>query len=113
MKTTLLKTSVIAVCLLASFLILGTETKAANSEPAPEDGETCYRAGFDAMCDGTRRGFSADGGPTAASCNLALSSLLGSATSQGCVIMEWTVDCVQTSNACLEPHDDDPPPYTW
>ncbi len=101
MKPTLVKTSIIAVCLLAGlFLFSGTETKAANSTPAPHDGVNCWVAGFDAMCDGTRRGFFAEGGATSASCNVALNSLVGEAQSQGCVVIQSTLGCRGISDSC-------------
>ncbi|MEM1178496.1 MAG: hypothetical protein AAGM22_09135 [Acidobacteriota bacterium] len=107
MKTLLIRSSAIVLCLLAGVFFYEPQTEAAVPVFEPDPAK-CWIAGLDAFCDGTRKGFQANGGASAASCNLALSSLVGQVQMAGCTIIEATVNCTALSDECVGDFPDDP-----
>ncbi len=127
MKTTHLKISAIAFCLLVSFLMVGLESEAADPNPKPT--EDCWYAGITVYCsayvslqcsDGTfdescrhtvlgpSNGWSVGGGPTSATCSDALNGLLIDAAYAGCLVQDGSAACRRSTGACLEPLPDAP-----
>ncbi len=128
MKSTHLKTSIIAFCLLAGLLMVGMVAEAADPNPKPT--ENCWYAGITVYChsyystqcsDGTfdescrhlvlgpSNGWGRGGGPTAETCNEALHSLLIDAAYAGCRVQEGSPACRPSTGACIAPLPDDPP----
>ncbi|MEM6794324.1 MAG: hypothetical protein AAF725_10095 [Acidobacteriota bacterium] len=110
MRKILLRSSAVALGLLAGAFLYEPQTEAALPFEPPVDYAQCYYAGVDAYCDGVRRAYIRDGGATLGDCYDVLGSLIGQLQMQGCTVFEPSVTCEAVSEQCrgqLPPQDDD------